>query len=184
MHTYISLLRGINIGGHHLIKMAALKSLYEDHGLKDVTTFLQSGNVLFRSTRTDARALESMLEQSIEKGVGFPVAVAIRTPQQLARTIKNAPYAGKKGIDIDRLAVAFLKSPPTPGCVKALTAAAEKSHDEYSMGSGAIYLHCPQGFAKTLLTSNFFEKYLRVSVTTRNWKTTTALLDLCQKSET
>jgi uncharacterized protein (DUF1697 family) len=184
MHTYVSLLRGINIGGHHLIRMAALKTLYEGLGLQNVTTFLQSGNVIFRATGTDTGALESLLEQSIEGACGFPVAVVIRTSQQLARTIKNSPYVSKKGIDINHLAVAFSKSRPSPPCVKAMMTAAGKSNDEYTITPGAIYMHCPRGFAKTMLTSNFFEKHLRVSVTTRNWKTTTSLLDLCQPSET
>jgi uncharacterized protein (DUF1697 family) len=184
MRTYISLLRGINVGGHHLIKMAALKNLYEDLGLKAVTTFLQSGNVIFQTARNDTRDFETMLEQPIERRFGFRVSVVIRSPQQLARIVNNSPYAGRKEIDVNRLAVAFLKSRPSPAGVKAMMAAADKSNDECELAAGAIYIHCPRGFAKTLLTNAFLEKHLGVSVTARNWKTTQTLLSLCKMSGT
>lgn len=179
MHTFVSLLRGINIGGHHLIRMPALKSLYESLGFADVTTFIQSGNVVFRTTRDDAGAIEEMIEKTIAKSFGFPVAVVVRTPSQLGKVIKESPYAGREGIDINRLAVAFLKSRPPAAHIRNLATAAAKTTDEHVVAGSVVYLHCPNGFGKTLLTTTFLEKYLEVGTTARNWKTVTALHAMC-----
>ncbi len=171
MHTFVSLLRGINVGGHHLIKMPALKSLYESMGFVDVATYIQSGNVVFKTTKEDASAIEDLIEKNLLKTVGFPVAVVVRTPSQLGRVIKANPYAGRDGIDINRLAVAFLKSRPTAALVRNLSTIAAKTTDECLVAGSEIYLHCPDGFGKTLLTSTFFEKHLKVAATARNWRT-------------
>jgi uncharacterized protein (DUF1697 family) len=180
MKTFISLLRGINVGGHHIVKMGALKEMYESLGFTGVTTYINSGNVIFSSRHDDPVAIEVLLEQAIEHRFGFPVAVVVRTPSQVARIVRNNPYLGRNGIDINHLAVAFLKRRPGKDRKSALASACAGSDDEYTMTTGAIYMHCPRGFAKTLLTSTFLEKHLKTEVTARNWKTTTALYDLCR----
>ena len=179
MHTFVSLLRGINIGGHHLIRMPALKSLYESMGFADVATYIQSGNVVFRTTKEDASAIEHLIEKNLLTTFGFPVAVVVRTPSQMGKVIKANPYTGRDGIDINRLAVAFLKSHPTAALTRNLAIAAAKTTDEYLVAGSAVYLHCPNGFARTLLTSTFFEKHLKVGTTARNWKTIMALHAMC-----
>ena len=180
MRTFISLLRGINIGGHHLIPMPALRTLYESLGMTDVTTYIQSGNVVFRTDRIDRSSLELLLEEEIARALGFPVAVIVRTPLQLSAIIRACPYAGRAGIDTKRLAVAFLKSKPSAMRIRALRALTAKGLDEYTITGRALYMHCPQGFAKTMLTNAFLEKHLLVKVTARNWKTTVTLLEMCR----
>ena len=179
MHTFVSLLRGINIGGHHLMKMPALKALYESMGFADVATYIQSGNVVFRTTKEDASSIEDLIETRLAKTFGFPVAVVLRTPLQLGKVIKASPYVAREGIDINRLAVAFLKSPPPAALIRSLATVAAKTTDEYVVAGSVVYLHCPAGFAKTLLTSTFFEKHLGVGTTARNWKTIMALHAMC-----
>jgi uncharacterized protein (DUF1697 family) len=180
MRTYISLLRGINVGGHHEITMAALKSLYESLGLAGVTTYIRSGNVLFQSPLKNPSALENLLEQSIRSSFGFDVTVIIRSPAQLSQIVSESPYARRRGVNVDRLAVSFLKSTPATEQVRALKAVALPPRDEFTVVGTEIYLHCPDGFAKTPLTGTFFEKHLGVHVSARNWKTTTTLLEMCR----
>jgi uncharacterized protein (DUF1697 family) len=183
MGTYLSLLRAINVGGHHEIKMNALKSLYESLGLIGVSTFIRSGNVIFNTPLKGPVALEKMLETSIEDSFGFAVSVIIRSPVQLSQTVKRCPFVGRRGVNIDRLAVSFLKSPAAPERVRALKIIALRNNDEFSIAGNVIYLNCPDGFAKTQLTGTFFEKHLGVHVTARNWKTTTSLLEMCRAQE-
>ena len=179
MHTFLSLLRGINVGGHHLIRMPALKALYESMGFVDVATYIQSGNVVFGTTEEDASSIEVVIEKNLVKTFGFPVAVLVRTPSQLGRVIKAGPYAGREGIDTARLAVTFLKSRPSAALVRNLSTIAAQTTDEYLVAGREIYLHCPGGFGKTLLTNTFFEKHLKVAATARNWRTLAALYAIC-----
>jgi len=183
MHTFVSLLRGINVGGHHLIGMPALKAFYESLGFVDVTTYIQSGNVIFRATAGDTSSVELLIEKSLVHTFGFPVTVIVRSPSHLGKVIKNNPYVARGGVDSSRLAVAFLKSQPAPALIKAMAVFAAKSTNEYTAVSGVVYLHCPDGFGKTLLTTGFFEKHLKVKATARNWKTTNALFALCANQD-
>lgn len=179
-YTFVSLLRGINIGGHHLISMPKLVALYESFGLASVTTYIQSGNVIFKTRRSNASALEVMLEQRIEKAFGFPLAVIIRSSTQLGRIVTGNPYVQQNGIDTSKIAVAFLKSAPSPALAHAIRELTTKSKDEYTLVGKTLYMHCRDGFAKTLLTNAFLEKHLRVKVTARNWKTTVTLFEMCR----
>jgi uncharacterized protein (DUF1697 family) len=178
LHTYITLLRSVNVSGHHLIKMADLKALYESLGCSGVRTFIQSGNVVFHSGMKNTELVEERLEQAIESTFGFHATVVARTPAQLSRIIDDNPFVDRKGTDSKRLLVAFLKSRSARERVQAFTAAAAKSDDECVPAPAAVYLHCPNGYGRSMLTSTFIEKHLGVEVTVRNWNTTTTLLEL------
>jgi uncharacterized protein (DUF1697 family) len=178
MPVFVSLLRGVNVGGHHEIKMSALQDLYGSIGLRHVTTFIRSGNIIFQTPERDPSSLEILLEKSIEEKFGIGIAVIIRSPARLARIVRQCPYARRKGIDINRLAVSFLKSRPVPAFIRAMKALPLKNNDEYVVSGDVIYLHCPRGFARTGLTGAFFERHLHTTATARNWKTTLALTEM------
>ncbi len=175
MNSFISLLRGINVTGYNMIRMPELKALYESLGFGGVTTYIQSGNVIFQAAQKDPDAVSTLIEQSIEKKFGFLVRIILRRPAQLARVIKSSPLAGSDNIDESRLYVTFLKTKPTAALLKALKLAAAKSSDQYIIKGNEVYLHCPNGYGKTLLSNTFFEKHLKVVATTRNWKTVNTL---------
>lgn len=175
MTSLVSLLRGINVSGHNMIKMTELKALYESLGYKNVTTYIQSGNVIFQTEKNDPAQAEASIEQAIEKKFGFPVTVIVRKPAELARVIKANPFIGGNNIDEIRLYVTFLRAKPTPALTKILQPAAAKSTDQYEILGREIYLHCPNGYGKTLLSNTFFEKQLKGVATTRNWKTVNTL---------
>jgi uncharacterized protein (DUF1697 family) len=176
-HTYISLLRGINVGGSKVIRMTDLKAVYESLGFKEVISYIQSGNVLFRSNK-DASAVSGAITKAIERKFGFDVAVIVREPKELAAVIRNNPFIGLRGVDEARLAVTFLQERPSPSLVRVLGPLAAKSNDEYKVVGKEVYLHCPTGFGKTLFTNTFFEKHLKVATTARNWRTVNILVEM------
>jgi uncharacterized protein (DUF1697 family) len=177
MHTYISILRGINVG-HKVIKMDQLRALYESVGFTDVRTYIQSGNVIFSTRSESPSAIRKTIEEAINKSFGFPVTVIIREPAELRKVIKGSPFVGRKTTDETRLHVTFLDQKPAPSLVKALEPLAAKTKDEYSVKGKEVYLHCPDGYGTTLLSNAFFEKHLRVSASTRNWKTVNTVFAL------
>ena len=181
MTSFVSLIRGINVSGHNMIKMADLKALYESLGFKSVTTYIQSGNVIFQTEEDSASSLEVSIERAIDKRFGFPVSIIVRKPAELARVIKANPFHGTDKIDESRLYVTFLKTKPAPALVKAVQAAAARSADQYSISGSEVYLHCPNGYGKTLLSNTFFEKQLKLMATTRNWKTVNTLYAMASR---
>jgi uncharacterized protein (DUF1697 family) len=175
MTTLVSMLRGVNVTGHNMIRMAELKALYESRGFRNVTTYIQSGNVVFQAEKDDPAAVETIIERAIKNKFGLPVSVVVRLPSELSKVIKKSPFHGGTPIDKSRLYITFLKSKPAPDLVKALQPAAAKSDDQYKILGNEIHLYCPNGYGKTLLSNSFFEKQLKGIATTRNWKTVNAL---------
>ena len=178
MVTYISMLRGINVSGQKIIKMTELKALFESAGFKEVTTYIQSGNVIFKSKESDPSAVSATIVKAIDKKFGYQVVVVIREPKEMAAVIKKNPFVGKRGVDEERLYVAFLEAKPAPALVKALEPLTAKSKDEYEVIGKEIYMHFPGGMGKTLFSNNFFEKKLKVAATTRNWNTVKTLYSM------
>jgi uncharacterized protein (DUF1697 family) len=175
MTSFISLLRGINVSGHNMVKMAELKTLYESLGFKNVTTYIQSGNVIFQSGKDDSGSVEAAIERAIEKQFSFPVTVIARKTAELAGIIKANLFRGSDKIDETRLYVTLLKTKPAPEAVKALEPTAARSTDQYKITGREVYLYCPNGYGRTLLSNTFFEKQLKAKATTRNWKTINTL---------
>lgn len=108
MTTYVALLRGINVGGNTLIKMAELKACFEAVGMRDVSTYINSGNVMFRTPKTDQRALETKLEAAITKQFGFELYVVIRSLEEISGTLAHVPKSWATTPDL-RCYVLFLR---------------------------------------------------------------------------
>lgn len=176
METYISILRGINVGGHKLIKMQALTKLYEDLGFKNVKTYIQSGNVVFQAKQMDPALLETMISKKIMDVFTFEVPITVKLQKEIAKIHKNNPFINENNYDINLLHVTFLSQKPKQADIANITG--DFGNDEYIISDKAIYLYCPNGYGNTKLTNTFFENKLKVSATTRNWKTTTELLNM------
>ena len=114
MSVVISLLRGVNVGGHHKIKMDALRALYASLGLRDVQTYVQSGNVAFRTAGQDLVLLPKRIEDGIERSFGFRPVVIVRTPAEWRDVIARNPFATRPGINPSKLLVTFLARDPGP----------------------------------------------------------------------
>jgi uncharacterized protein (DUF1697 family) len=171
--SYISLLRGINVGGQKLIKMTELQALYESLKFAAVNTYIQSGNVVFKS-KSNAQKLELQIKTAIKREFGFDVIVIIREQDELKGIIDKNPFIAIPKIDVSRLYVTFLESTPDGKLAKELPLD-KKNKDEFKILGREIYLHCPSGYGKTVLSNTFFERRLKVTGTTRNWNTVNAL---------
>jgi uncharacterized protein (DUF1697 family) len=181
MTTYISILRGINVGGQRLIKMDALRKLYENLGFQNVTTYVQSGNVVFTGNEIDVNESGERISQQIEKDFGYEVPVIVLTLSKLKQIIENNPLIKNQNIDTACLHVTFLSSSPLNYDHKIIEDK-KQSEEEICFSDNAVYLYCPNGYGRTKLTNNFLEAKLKVGATTRNWKTTTELLKIAQET--
>ncbi len=177
---YISLLRGINVGGHNKILMAQLKALYENNGFKNVVSYIQSGNVLFDSSERNIDNLCKKIEDAIELKYAFHVPVDIRTHQEMKNILDNSPY--KKILSEEhgsKILVVFLKSEPSRENREELLKYVGDS-EQLSVHKKEIYLYCSEGYGKSKLTNTLIEKKLRISATARNWKSVKKLYELSQ----
>jgi uncharacterized protein (DUF1697 family) len=179
MQTFVALLRGINVGGRSMMSMPELRSLLTSMGLEDVSTYVQSGNVIFRSPRADRRALVAELEERIASAFDIRPAVLLRTPAELAEIAAANPFLDRES-DFLKLHVVFMSAPPAADAVEALDPK-RSPPDEFSVSGREIYLHLPNGAGRSKLTIDYFEKRLGVRATARNWKTLTKLIELTER---
>ncbi len=178
MPTFISILRGINVGGHKKILMADLKVLYQNLGFNDVQTYIQSGNVVFDyATDKNNLAIAKIMEDAIEKEYKFQVPVLVKQGDDLISTIKNNPFTKDEMADPSRVAVTFLESQPTADNLLKL-AGVDYPPDRFIIDGLNIYIHCPKSYGNSKLSNNFFENKLKVRATTRNWKTINKLVEM------
>lgn len=179
MRTYVALLRGINVGGRAMIKMPALRSLLAEMGFEDVSTYVQSGNVVFKSSSRGADVIASDIEERIAAAFGLETTVLIRTPAELRRIADSNPFQDRE-TDYTKLHVVFLSSAPEAQAVNELDPN-RSPPDEFSVRGREIYLHLPNGAGRSKLTIDYFEKRLGVRATARNWKTLTKLIELTER---
>jgi uncharacterized protein (DUF1697 family) len=175
-YNYVALLRGVNVGGRAKVSMEALRGLFVDMGHTDVASYVQSGNIAFRTTRSDQASLRTSLETKISADLGVDVTVLIRSGRELATVLEKNPFSGRTD-DPTKLHVTFLAERPAAALVADLPAG-RGGADEFSVAGREIYLFCPGGYGETKLNNAFFEKRLATRATTRNWKTVAKLADM------
>jgi len=178
MPVFIAMLRGINVSGKKLIKMVQLRASLETLGFSDVKTYVQSGNVVFKTAKTSGTNLAAKIAKKILDDFGHSVSVLVRTPAELGEILKS-PFAKKTGIDADRVYVTFLSQPAPKSAGDNLKTLAAKT-EQFFISGREIYLHCPDGYGNTKFSNNALEKKLSLPATTRNWRTVNALFELAQ----
>jgi uncharacterized protein (DUF1697 family) len=182
MGVIISLLRGVNVGGHNKIKMDALRALCEALKLRDACTYVQSGNVVFRSDAKDLVRLGKRLEDAIEQSFGFRPAVILRTAPELRDVIARNPFAKRRGIDPKKLLVTFLATEPSQEARdKALQIKA--GLDELHIEGREFYAYFPNGLGRPTLSPAAVERALKTPGTGRNWNSVTKLLEIAERLE-
>jgi len=154
--------------------MAQLTNLYESLGLVNVKTYVQSGNVIFNSAKSNTFALAILIEAQIKRLLGYSVSVFIRDTNDFQRIIDSNPFLNKRKEDPAKLHVTFLYRLPSVAKLGSWSIPNDKS-DEFFVGGQEIFLFCPYGYGKTKFSNTFFEKKLSMPATTRNWKTVMAL---------
>lgn len=165
MAVWIGLLRAVNVGGRKL-SMSALREVVADVGGKDARTYLQSGNVVFSSSRSVASGLSAALS----KAAGFDVPVVLRSAADLAAVVAGQPFDGPESA----WHVTFLSSSPAASALDPSAYGA----DSFAVAGREVYLRTPNGYGRTKLTNALFERRLGVVATTRNWRTVCALAEM------
>lgn len=178
--TYISILRGINVSGKNKIKMDDLRKSYEIMGCKNVSTYIQSGNVVFVGNAIKCEEWASKISKRIKKDFGFDVPIQVLEKEQIQQIIQENPFLKDEGKNAAFFHVTFLDSKPENIDYKTL-ASKTQTGEELVILDSVVYVYCPNGYGKTKLNNTYLEKQLKVSATTRNWKTTNALLDIALK---
>lgn len=179
MKKYVALLRGINVGGKNLIKMTELKACFETMGLRDVSTYIQSGNVLFSSDESDIVKLTDRIEAVLSKTFNYKSRLVLRSLKQMKAIVARAP----KGFGTDpatyRYDVIFLKEPLT--AAKAMKSVTTKEGvDEAYAGRDVLYFSRLISKASQSHVARIIGLPIYQDMTIRNWNTTTKLLDLMQ----
>lgn len=179
MARYIALLRGINVSGQKLIKMDALRASLEKLDLQNIQTYIQSGNIVFESEEPDQRILENQIHNNINDTFGFDVPVIVRSENEWTETFSNNPFINDRNEEITKLYVTILADEPSKENLKVL----EDFHsgpEEFIIVSSNLYLFYVNGAGKSKLDHNTIERKLQVKGTSRNWKTTTKIMEMLQ----
>lgn len=177
MTTYISILRGVNVGGSKKIKMDLLRQMFVDMGFSLVQSYIQSGNLIFQSNDVDKKLLEEKIANGILTNFGYKVPVIVLKAEEMKNIIQKNPFIGEETKDVSFLHVTFLSSIPEKTSLDNLKTA-NYGVDEFELIEKAIYLYCPAGYGNTKLTNSFFENKLKLTATTRNWKTVNELASM------
>jgi uncharacterized protein (DUF1697 family) len=182
MAVAISMLRGVNVGGHNSIKMESLRAIYESLGLRDVQTYVQSGNVVFRTTARDLVQLAKRIETKIEQTYGFRPTVIVRSPSELREAIRRNPFAARRGIDPSKLLITFLATDPSPEAGEKILGI-HADPEELRLEGREVYAYFPNGIGRAKLSPALIERTLKTAGTGRNWNTVTKLLEMAEKLE-
>lgn len=175
METFICLLRSVNVSGVNLIKMAELKTFWESLGFTEVKTYIQSGNIVFKSEhKGDIGFLEKSIE---EKFTTKNVSVILKTPEELQQIIANNPFANEPDFNPKINYVSFLQATPEKQRVEQFNTLTF-GEDLFIVAGDVLYLKYAGGAGNSKLTNKVIEKHLGVQSTARNWNTTNKLAEL------
>ncbi len=172
MATYVALLRGINLGNHNKVPMAALRDRLRDAGFDDVATYVQSGNVVLRS-RKGAATVADLVRAEVAAGFGIDVPVVVRTGAQLAGVLDGNPFLAPHADPGRQLHVGFLSAAPAKARAAKLDPK-RAAPEELSLRGRELYLWTPNGLGRSKVLQGV-ERALGVDVTVRNWRTVTEL---------
>jgi uncharacterized protein (DUF1697 family) len=176
MARYVALLRSVNLGSYGRVAMPDLVRSFDALGYQDVSTYIQSGNVLFSTTAKSATRLAGDIEERLNADFGTSPAVIVRSAKDLLRVGSSSPYA-RGGADPARHHVTFLAEAPSRQRLAAFTTP-KSGNDELTIDGLEVYVSTPDGYHGSKLTGTYLERHLGVLSTTRNWNTVTKLCGL------
>jgi uncharacterized protein (DUF1697 family) len=179
MPRYVALLRSVNVAGHGRVAMDELRASFDALGYTDVTTYIQTGNVLFTTSSRSEASIASSIEQRLAEDFGDSPAVLVRSVADLRRVEASSPYA-KAGANPARHHVTFLATAPSKAALDALRLP-QSGRDELVVDGKEVYVYTPDGYGNSKYTGSFLERRLGVVSTTRNWNTVTKLCELAKR---
>lgn len=175
MKPWIALLRGINVGGKHVLPMKNLVSLLEDLHCQNVMTYIQSGNVVFKSEERDDTQLSGRIRDEINRRCGFEPAILLLQLQDMEQIIEENPFPQAESTP-QTLHVGFLASPPINPDLKKLEEL-KRDTEQFHLTNSAFYLCAPDGIGRSRLASQA-ERLLGVPMTDRNWRTICKIMEM------
>ncbi len=177
MNTYIGLLRGINVGGHKKIKMADLREMLNKLNFSEVQTYIQSGNIVFKTSEVNKAELESTIKKEIAKTFGFEVPVLVKSREEIVSIVEENLYIKDENLEPSMLYFTLLHKMPSDDALQQFKEI-HFDNEVFSMGNHVVYLAYKLGASKAKRDNNFIEKKLKVSATTRNLRTMQKLVEL------
>jgi len=182
MPVLISMLRGVNVGAHNRIKMDVLRALYESLKLEEPRTYVQSGNVIFRSKEKNLPALAKKIQDGIGKEFGFRPEVILRTADDLRQALAANPFAKRRDVEPGKLLITFLVAEPGPYAQSALRNLKDYPEELHLKGR-ELYIYFPDGAGKSKLPWSSVEKLFKVTGTARNLNSVTKMLEMAEELE-
>src|ERR1700683_1291802 len=182
MPVIICMLRGVNVGGHNRIKMEALRALCESLGLRDVQTYIQSGNIVFRAKHKNLVKLGADLQNAIGRSAGFRPEVILRTSAEVRDAIARNPFAGRRDVEPNKFLLAFLASVPAPD-VREKVLQIKIAPEELHLDQREMYIYFPNGMGRPKLSWAVLDRILKIPSTGRNWNTVLKLLEMATALE-
>lgn len=182
MPTFISILRGINVSKQNSIKMNLLQSVYESLGFSNVVTYIQSGNVVFNTSKKAVKTIQENIHKAIQETFGFDVPVIVMSKDTFKNIIENNPLLQDKTKATKFIHFTLLAASPTLDNLQTIIDK-KQSDEEIVISDNVVYLYCPNGYGTSKLSNSFLETKLKVNATTRNYNTTLALLKLAEEIE-
>ena len=177
----IAILRGINVGGKRKILMQDLREMFTKLGFTDICTYIQSGNVVFSGIQEkDEPVLEQKIEKAILETFQFEVPVIVRSEDEWNEVVNGNPFLINTNTEIEKLYVSFLQKCPETTELEAMKKN-DYSPEKYEIIGKNIFGYFPKNYSKSKLSNQLFEKKLKVTATTRNWKTVLKLQELIGK---
>ncbi|TPK58898.1 DUF1697 domain-containing protein [Mesorhizobium sp. B2-4-15] len=177
--VFIALFSGINVGGNRIVKMAELRSFFEDLGFSDVATYVQSGNAVFRADNGDAATLTKQIEAAFEKKWGFHSRIMVRDADWFERLVAQNPYPEVAG-EPTKLHAYALEREPTKEEAARLSERCT-GPEKFEIKGDVLYLHAPDGLGKSVF-AGLIGRTLKVPGTARNWRSVQALLEMVGKA--
>ena len=172
---YVALLRGVNVGGKNRLPMADLRDIFTAAGCAAVQTYIQSGNVVFESAQDLAERVSDIVTSAIRRKFGYETAVVMRSSEELRRVVASNPFDISG--DPRFLQVAFLEDTPGSEAVSRLDPQ-RSPPDAFAVRGRNVYLHYPNGVARSKLTNEYLAAKLQTASTMRNWRTVLKLLEM------
>lgn len=180
MNTFVAFFRGINVGGKNRLPMAELTARLEGLGVSHVRTYIQSGNVVFRSPADDATELAETIQAAIEGSHGFAPQVLLLSRQELEDAVAANPFPEGEG-EPQTLHLFFLSAAPGAPDLERLSSI-KTERESFRLVGSVFYLHAPDGIGRSKLAAGV-ERALGVPATARNWRTVNRVLSMAADPE-
>ena len=174
MNTFVALIRGINVGGHNTLPMANLRAALSEAGFQNVKTYIQSGNVIFDSHLNDENLLEKTISEVLSSVFSLDVPVIVKSANAIKAILDHCPFAPEMK---ENSYFILLNKTPDKVLVNDVSSIAYEG-EQFQIIRDCLYFYSSHGYGRTKFNMKTFEKRLRVTGTSRNYKTMLKLLAL------